>query len=130
MHGTRKNLYFEYRMEGIRPPKSIYFDGNNVADVWGGGEELRTIPMVFVCCWLGRSFRYERNIIVSEWNIYVREGTEDPKKCIHVDILSEVTNFLYAKEKSGRFMSGTCSNFLGKERDKLWVEWRDIAQNV
>ena len=29
------------------------------------------------------------------------EGTEDPKKCIHVDILSEVTNFSYAKEKSG-----------------------------
>ena len=123
-------------MEGIRPPGSINFDGNNVADAWEKFYE----QFEWYLCAIGldeasdmRKISLFLNVAGAEaqrifGTFTFVEGTEDPKK--YADVINKFTNFCMPKKNLvyERYVFNICVQKEGQNVDSYVTELRHKAQ--
>ena len=123
-------------MEGIRPPGSINFDGNNVADAWEKFYE----QFEWYLCAIGldeasdmRKISLFLNVAGAEaqrifGTFTFVEGTDDPKK--YADVINKFTNFCMPKKNLvyERYVFNICVQKEGQNVDSYVTELRHKAQ--
>ena len=123
-------------MEGIRPPGSINFDGNNVADAWEKFYE----QFEWYLCAIGldeasdmRKISLFLNVAGAEaqrifGTFTFVEGTDDPKK--YADVINKFTNFCMPKKNLvyERYVFNICVQKEGQNMDSYVTELRHKAQ--
>ena len=123
-------------MEGIRPPGSINFDGNNVADAWEKFYE----QFEWYLCAIGLDGASDMCKISLFLNVAGAEAqrifgtftfvgeTEDPKK--YADVINKFTNFRMPKKNLvyERYVFNICVQKEGQNVDSYVTELRHKAQ--
>ena len=123
-------------MEGIRPPGSINFDGNNVADAWEKFYE----QFEWYLCAIGLDGASDMRKISLFLNVAGAEAqrifgtftfvgeTEDPKK--YADVINKFTNFCMPKKNLvyERYVFNICVQKEGQNVDSYVTELRHKAQ--
>ena len=123
-------------MEGIRPPGSINFDGNNVADAWEKFYE----QFEWYLCAIGLDEASDMRKISLFLNVAGAEAqrifgtftfvgeTEDPKK--YADVINKFTNFCMPKKNLvyERYVFNICVQKEGQNVDSYVTELRHKAQ--
>ena len=123
-------------MEGIRPPGSINFDGNNVADAW----EMFYEQFEWYLCAIGLDGASDMRKISLFLNVAGAEAqrifgtftfvgeTEDPKK--YADVINKFTNFCMPKKNLvyERYVFNICVQKEGQNVDSYVTELRHKAQ--